>query len=432
MKAEQEWIKQIGSTGNDDALVVVADDLGSLYIIGNTNEQMPGTDTGNQGDQDIWLAKYDAGSSTRIWIQQLGSTQRDTGRAIALDNADGLYVAGGTKGQLPGSAIGNQGSFDAWIAKYNAISGQKLWFFQIGSSQSESITGIVADSNGGIYVSGQTARDTAGNFDAWVAKYEGSSGTAVWTTQVEEDSPTFSTDIAIDAKGDIYVVGSIGERIPEASPNEQNKRDVWLAKYEGATGKKLWFTQFGSTRAEMSGQITTDHNDGLYITGSTNGSIPGEGTTQQANFDTWLAKYDQNFGTRLWSTQIGSSQDDFGYGLDTDNSGGVYVTGKTDWVMPGLTPINRGKSDAWLAKYDANIGTQLWSKQLGSSQRDRATGVTTDVTGNVYIVGRTEGDLAKTTSDMVNNFDAWIAKYKQVPENFEDIASMLKMQLHTK
>ena len=50
-----------------------------------------------------------------------------------------------------------------------------------------------------------------------------------------------------------------------------------------------------------------------------------------------------------------------------------------------------------------------WTKQLGTTEADRATGVTTDSSGNVYVTGETKGGLDGNTN--AGDYDIFVVKY---------------------
>lgn len=60
--------------------------------------------------------------------------------------------------------------------------------------------------------------------------------------------------------------------------------------------------------------------------------------------------------------------------------GNVYIAGSTDGSIGGP---NQGRADAYLAKSPA--GLLLWTRQLGTSEVDAATGVAIDRDGNAYV-----------------------------------------------
>ena len=75
-----------------------------------------------------------------------------------------------------------------------------------------------------------------------------------------------------------------------------------------------------------------------------------------------MAKYDAA-GHVLWKRQLGTADYDYAFGVATDAAGNVYLTG---WTGGSLGGANRGRHDAWVAKYDA-AGHVLWKRQLGTA-----------------------------------------------------------------
>ena len=61
-----------------------------------------------------------------------------------------------------------------------------------------------------------------------------------------------------------------------------------------------------------------------------------------------------------------------------------------------------------LVKYNSS-GTKQWTKQLGTSSCDKGYGVTTDSSRNIYMTGTTSGDLDGNTSSGGN--DIFLVKY---------------------
>ena len=67
-----------------------------------------------------------------------------------------------------------------------------------------------------------------------------------------------------------------------------------------------------------------------------------------------------------------------------------------------------GSDDLFVVKYNSS-GTKQWTKQLGTSIFDEAFGVATDSSGNVYVTGVTQGGLDGNTN--AGSFDLFVVKY---------------------
>jgi len=114
---------------------------------------------------------------------------------------------------------------------------------------------------------------------------------------------------------------------------------------------------------------------------------------------------EESFNTTGYN-QFGSSNSDLGNGVTTDNSGNIYMVGGTSGNLPGNS--NLGVSDAFLTKYTAS-GAQVWIKQFGSASSDTANGVSIDGNGNIYVTGYTYGDFSGNNN--LGVWDAFITKY---------------------
>ena len=110
--------------------------------------------------------------------------------------------------------------------------------------------------------------------------------------------------------------------------------------------------------------------------------------------------------TLPWTKQLGTSSVDSATGVATDSSGNVYVTGWTGGGLDGNT--SAGGSDLFVVKYNSS-GTKQWTKQLGTSSYESAYGVATDSSGNVYVTGYTGGGLDGNTS--AGSADLFVVKY---------------------
>jgi Beta-propeller repeat len=222
----QGWIRQLGTSSADDARAAAMDGSGGVYVSGSTGGSLGGS---NAGIGDAWLARYDrAGNQT--WIRQLGTSGEDEARAAATDGAGGVYVGGSTVGSLGGP---NAGSGDAWLARYDSA-GNQLWIRQLGTSGIDVAQAAAPDRSGGVYVSGRThgslGGPTAGSVDAWLARYD-SAGNQLWIRQLGTSSVDAAYAAAPDGSGGVYVSGETGGSL--GGPGA-GAADVWLAHYDGA------------------------------------------------------------------------------------------------------------------------------------------------------------------------------------------------------
>jgi hypothetical protein len=310
-------------------------------------------------------------------------------------------VTGWTSGGLDGNT--SAGSGDLFVVKYNS-SGTKQWTKQLGTSVDDQARGVATDSSGNVYVTGYTqggldGNTNAGLWDLFVVKYN-SSGTKQWTKQLGTSNSESSNGVATDSSGNVYVTGwTSGGLDGNTSAGDW---DLFVVKYS-SNGTKQWTKQLGTSSRDWAYGVATDSSGNVYVTGYTSGSL--DGNTSAGVEDLFVVKYNSS-GTKQWTKQLGTSSRDEARGVATDSSGNVYVTGWTSGGLDGNT--SAGSSDLFVVKYNSS-GTKQWTKQLGSSSADEASGVATDSSGNVYVSGHTYGGLDGNTS--AGNYDVFVVKY---------------------
>ena len=398
--------KQLGSSLGDVAHGISTDSSGNVYITGYAGSGLDGnTRAGTGYDHDLFIVKYDNGG-IKQWTQQLGSSFTDRGYGISTDSSGNVYVTGHTWGGLDGNT--NAGSSDLFVVKYDS-GGIKQWTQQLGSSSSELVHGISTDSSDNVYVTGYTfgSLDGSTNFgteDLFVVKYD-SGGIKQWTQQLGSSSPDHAHGISTDSSGNVYVTGHTWGGL-DGNTNAGSS-DLFVVKYD-SDGIKQWTQQLGTSFDDYAQGIITDPSGNVYVTGYTWGGL--DGNTNVGSDDLFVVKYDSD-GIKQWTQQLGTSSPDHAYGISTDSSGNVYVTGSTWGGLDGNT--NAGSSDLFVVKYDSD-GIKQWTQQLGTYTYDEARGISTDLSGNAYVTGYTQGDLdgnTHTGGKGMYSGDLFVVKY---------------------
>jgi hypothetical protein len=250
----QLWIRQFGTIASDVGISIAVDTSGNSYITGYTTGDIAGT--GNNGDKDVFIAKYDA-SGNSIWIKQFGTQTYDSGSGITVDTSGNIYITG----------VNSYG--DIFVASYDT-SGNQQWMNQIDTTYVNRSSGIALDANGNSYITGYTAGDLAGtgnngNFDAFIAKHD-VSGNLLWIRQFGSTERDEAKSIALDSNGNSYITGNTGGDL--AGTGNNGDKDVFIAKYD-ASGNSIWIKQFGTANTDVGNDIAVDAGSHTYITGFT-------------------------------------------------------------------------------------------------------------------------------------------------------------------
>ena len=116
---------------------------------------------------------------------------------------------------------------------------------------------------------------------------------------------------------------------------------------------------------------------------------------------TFSAKTQTNL---IWGKQLGTDKSEYVMNHVVDSSGNIYICGKTTGNLEGT---NKGQNDLFITKIDPR-GKTIWTRQLGSKGDEDEQWSAIDNSGCVYITGSTTGDLAGTN---FGKEDIFIVKY---------------------
>jgi hypothetical protein len=303
----------------------------------------------------------------------------------------------------------NGGNGDAFVAKFST-GGSLLWSTYLGGSGIDYATGIAVDPSGHAYVTGYTGstdfptrhafqRTSPGNGDAFVARLS-TGGALLYSTYLGGSiGLDYGTAIAADQYGNAYVTGSTeSSDFPIRNAFQASTgfgSDAFVAKFS-VGGSLLWSTYLGGGGFDSGQGIAVDQYGNAYVTGTTNSSnFPTLNPFQAADgggYDAFVAKF-SNGGALLWSTYLGGSNDETGYGIAVDQYGDAYVTGSTSSTdFPTRNAFQAtyggGSTDAFVAKFSTG-GSLLYSSYLGGSSGDTGYGIAVDQYGHAYVTGLT-------------------------------------------
>lgn len=288
------------------------------------------------------------------------------------------------------------------------------WLRQWGGTENDYAYDTAIDADGNIYVAGVLG-DGSSNGNGFVAQYS-SSGVLNWQRILPITGSEVVFGIAVDISGHYYVAGAAN-----VTTGNLPTSDGFVAKYN-SSGNELWRQTINSTISlpvvgnrsgldAASGIAITSEGD-VLIAGFT-GAFPGFSTTQGNGF---IAKY--NGGTGALITEFGTggkvlfggSEADAVANIVVDSNGNIYITGITNASLTTDPDQPYISGDAYVAAYNAT-GNLLWQDTLtsGATQdygRDLA------VSGNrVYITGQTAGRLPGQTH--AGGTDGLVASYNR-------------------
>jgi hypothetical protein len=358
------------------------------------------------------------------WSTYLGGGNEDRGRGVTTDGNGNVYVTGYAESGFPTTSGAYQGSYgggerfggDAFLSRFTN-SGSLSYSTYLGGGSRDEGYGVTTDGSGNVYVtgvarfgfpttSGAYQTSNAGGDDAFLSKFS-SGGSLSWSTYLGGNNGEGGEGVTTDGSGNVYVTGLADNTFPTTSGAYQGSFgglfDAFLSKFT-SSGSLSWSTYLGGSAIDAGRGVTTDGSGNVYVTGDAASGFPITSGAYQGSFgsgtqDAFLSKFTSS-GSLSWSTYLGGSGFDRGFGITTDGSGNVYVTGSADTTFPTTSGAYQtsydSTTDAFLSKFTSS-GSLSWSTYLGGSNFDEGRGVTTDGSGNVYVTGHAESGFPTTS-----------------------------------
>jgi hypothetical protein len=191
-----EWTNLYGTSSGDGGYGITMDAINNIYITGYTGGTLDGQ--AHAGGSDIFIIKFNA-SGHKLFTRLSGTSSEDVGRSIAVDISGNICITGHSAGALDGQT--NAGGNDIVTMKFDA-SGNKLFTRLSGTTGNNIGWGIGVDTNGNMYVTGETEGSLDGqtNFggdDIFLIKYD-ALGNKVFTIQYGTSGVDQGRSLAVD------------------------------------------------------------------------------------------------------------------------------------------------------------------------------------------------------------------------------------------
>ena len=402
----------LGTTTPASGCPAVAVDVASnAYIAGSTTSTdfpiPPGTSPYQgtlKGAANIFVAKFNSAGNTEEFATYIGGSGTDTTAGISVDLAFDVIVAGNTSSTNFPTMNGFQSSpvspsnKHAFVSKLDPTGHTLLYSTYLSGNGTDVATGVALDPGGNAYVTGTTTST------------EGPSSGFPSTTNAFQTVPATGSHIQFF--------------LTKINPSLSGTASVPYSTYFGGGNSART-----SGAAAVGGGVAVDLDSNVYITGGTSflhvggsndfpilnayqGCLDSPPTTTSCpnnvtSYDGFVAELNPAAitGTQLlYSTYIGGSADDIGYGIAVDSSLSAYVTGSTastDFSAGGTgvfqTGNNGGPSDAFMVKLGTPplTGTQegsvplLYFTYLGGSGTDVGLGIAVDSIEGARVTGWT-------------------------------------------
>lgn len=427
-----QWSTFVGGSNSENSYGVTTDGNGDIYVVGSTGSTNYPTTPGVVGPayvstNDVVVTKLKSDGTTVLWSTYLAGSGNDDGKAIAVDAAGYVYVAGNTAStNFPVTAGAHRtthagGISDGFVAKLSPSGTQVIWCTYLGGNWDDYPRGMAVDGSGNVVVAGSTnSLDypvTAGvvkpvrnpslvdGADGFITKLNSSGTGLVWSTFFGSDGGTDNIfGIALDSSGRPTVVGwTLSPTFPTTSGAFDRSfalgREGFVTRLNATATGYVYSTFISASGNDECLAVGVDASGYAYVTGKTSSTdFPTTASATQRTFaggsyDAFGLKLSPNGDALTYSTYIGGSGTDIGYGACPGASGAGVFTGSTD---SGNLPVTTGAYDA-----SANGSTDVfvtsvlgsgafgYSTYVGSSGAENGQAVAVRSNGHVVIAGQT-------------------------------------------
>ena len=449
----------LGGSSDDLGWSVGVDSTGNAFVTGSTTSvnfpTTPGTFqatfAGGGPGGDVFVTKLNPTGSGLFFSTYLGGSGDDVARGITVDSSGNAYVTGytgstnfpATSGAFQTTLAGGV-SRDAFVTKLDGA-GLLSYSTYLGGTGDDRAFAIAVDALGNAYATGATASNdfstTVGSFQSvnpcsgdcsFVTKLNPTGSGLVYSTYLGPSGDIAQGfGIAVDASGNAYVTGGTAVANFPTTPGAFQTTfgggsDAYVTKLNLTGSALVYSTYLGGSGNDNVHAITVDSSGNAFVTGLTNSPnfTTTAGAFQPAYAgvgDVFVTKLNSNGTALVYSTYLGGSQQDDGWGIALDGSGNAYVTGLTassdfPTTIGALQPVNGGGSDAFVTVLTPTATGLVYSSYLGGAGSDAGRGIAVDSLTNAYVGGVTASlNFPTTTGAFQTTYgggpdDAFVAK----------------------
>jgi hypothetical protein len=433
----------LGAAFTPGCPAIAVDSALSAYVAGSTtstNFPVPagGASPALKGAANVFITKFNSAGSALLFTTYLGGTGKDITAGIAVNSGFDVIVAGTTtskdfatiKGYQLTPEAGSAGTQHVFVSELDPTGSSLLYSTYLSGNGNDTASGLALDANGKAYVTGTTT---------------------------STDTPSAAVQFPATIGAFQTIAGCSGSGACSSPPGITQ---FFVTKVDPATSQAAsvpYSTYFGGSNpangVAMGGGVAVDSSNNVYITGGTNFQHTGSNAATDfpilnaaqgcldlpsavapttappcpasSHTDAFVAKLNPAAasGAQLqYSTYVGGTLDDVGYGIAVDTGGDAYITGSTtstDFVIPASTvpfqqcpnqptinPVpppcsNIAGMDAFLAKISSFIPpatttttpstvSLLYFSYLGGTGNDAGLGIAVDSVQGARLTGWTD------------------------------------------
>ena len=456
-----DWSTYLGGTGRDLPFgIAVSQTTGNVYVCGSTgSDDFPTTSNAYQsslaGGYDAFVSEFSSDGTTLLYSTYLGGLKNDTADDLTVDASGNVYVTGQTVStDFPTTPTSLEPTFPTggavvgFMTELNAAGGLAYSTYLGGNNETYGFF-ITLDTSNNVYMTGITSsrnfplknpliRNFYSGQDSFVMEITpqgNGAGDLLYSTYLGGKSGiVIGYGLAVDSTGAIYVAGETNATTYPTLNAYQSannaKYDIgFITKIAPGGASAVFSTYLGGIKTQGIQGLALDSSNNIYVTGYTRSpDFPVTNSSKiQLPSDVFVTELAANGQKLLFSTFLGGTGRDNGWGIAVDSNGYIDVTGYTlSTNFPLQDPYQNEfgggliYGDAFVTVYSPTYSI-VYSTYLGGSDDDGAFGLALDSSNNIYVMGRTYSTNFPVLNAVYPTYagagDAWVAKFSAPTAN---------------
>jgi hypothetical protein len=394
------WSTYLGGSGDEFQTRLSVDASEDLWLSGATNSidfpTQGAYQSSNGGGIDVYIARISSDGTTLEYSTYLGGSGDEQQTSPLFDTLGNFTMVGftlspnfpttpgsyditcGTDGTCNFDVVAGFGWEDLFVTKFSSDGTSLIYSTFIGGSGGDFTFDAAVDGTGSTFIHGGTSLNTfgiadfpivnayqptfgGGFFETFLLNLDASGSSLLFSTYFGGSGNDFPSDIDLTSTGIVICGRTFSTDFPVQSPLQGSSaggEDGFLSKFSLNGTSLLYSTYLGGTGSERIRQVLVDGNDDFWVAGITNSSDFPLQNAIQSNFggviDAYISKISADGSSLLFSSYIGGSQEDQGFNLNSDSSGGIYLSGFTsshDFPTANAIQLdNAGGFDAFVVR----------------------------------------------------------------------------------
>jgi hypothetical protein len=342
-----QWHQNFGGSESEIVSSILVSEGG--YIIIGASESSDGDLDFNRGYFDAWIIKLDR-LGNLAFTKNFGGSNRDYFSSIQ-QTADGGFIVAGNSNSKDGDVTGNHGEKDFWIIKFDQ-QGNIQWKKCLGGSKEDVANSILITSDNGFIIAGYSqskdgdVTENHGNADIWIVKLN-TLGFIQWQKSFGGSRWDSANSILETSTGDFIIAGESKSNDGDVTENH-GSHDFWIVKID-SQGNLLKQKSYGGNYSDTPYAILETSDMGFIIAGKSD-SEDGDITENLGGDDIWLIEIDDQLNLR-WQKNFGGSNDEAAVSILDTLDEGFIIVGPSSSYDGDVRTKNHGTNDFWFVKF---------------------------------------------------------------------------------